>query len=315
VRGALSAAGDNRLPAVAGSRLVELLGGRAKEAVGLIASLRPDSVLLVGPETWWLPEALGTSLGGARVVSVPLVGDDALAEVAELSPLYNRVDAVGVVSRAESRRAVPRLESAEATARSRVARIVELDIAFSVNRPAAAQLMVNMAQFGCYVLVLAGFPDASPGAARSPGHDYLRAALGPIAVAEVAHGRWSISDNKKFREVPVGPSRPNLWKLLAHAELCLDIRPQGIVGRETLESLLLGTPVVVPEGTVAHEHAELSNGGLWYRDYREMFAAAKAILDNATLRAKLSEQGRGWAVEVHGNQERFAEQVAHLVLG
>ena len=115
----------------------------------------------------------------------------------------------------------------------------------------------------------------------------MRRALGPVAVAEVRHGRWSVSDRAKVREVPVGPSRANLWKLLSHAEVCLDLRPQGILGRETLESLLLGTPVVVPEGTVAAEHAERSDGGLWYRDYGEMFDAAKAILDDASC-------GRAW---------------------
>lgn len=188
-------------------------------------------------------------------------------------------------------------------------------MAFPINRPAAEQLMVGMSHFDRFVVLMTGFPDGSPGAVRSPGHDYVRRSLGPIAVAEVALGRWSVSDRRQSRLVPVKASRPNLWKLLSHAEVCLDLRPQGIVGRETIESLLLGTPVVVPEGTVAAEHAERSNGGLWYRDYGELFDAAKAILDDASLRAGLSECGRAWAESVHGDQRRFSEQVARLALG
>jgi hypothetical protein len=314
-RAALSLGGEDRLPEVAGARLVELMGGRASGVVELIASLRPDSVLLVGPETWWLPEALGLSVSGARLASVPLIGDDALADLVQLSPLYGGVDAVGVVSEAERRRVTRRPETVIGPARSRPTELMELDVAFAVNRPAANQLMVGMAQFDRFVVLLTGFPDGSPGAVRSPGHDYVRAGLGPVAVAEVAHGHWSVSDKTQLREVPVRPSRPNLWKLLAHAELCLDLRPQGILGRETLESLLLGTPVVVPEGTVAHEHAERSNGGLWYSDYREMFDAGKAILDSPLLRATLSTQGSEWATMRHGDQERFAAQVARLSLG
>src|SRR5208283_39594 len=149
---------------------------------------------------------------------------------------------------------------------------------------------------------------------RAPGHDYVRQALGPITVAEVALDRWLISDSRRATVVPVKPSRPNLWRLLRNAVACLDLRPQGIVGRETLESLLLGTPVVVPEGTVAAEHAERSNGGLWYRDFQELFDAGKAIVDDPSLRQRLGAQGREWAAEVHGDQRRFSEQVVRLVL-
>jgi glycosyltransferase involved in cell wall biosynthesis len=133
----------------------------------------------------------------------------------------------------------------------------------------------------------------------------VRKALGPITFASVAADRWLISDTGKAFEVPVKASRPNLWRLLRHTQVCLDLRPQSITARETLESLLLGTPVVVPEGTVAAEWAERSNGGLWYRDYQELFDAAKAVLDDARLRARLATQGRKWAEDVHGDQLRF----------
>jgi glycosyltransferase involved in cell wall biosynthesis len=191
----------------------------------------------------------------------------------------------------------------------------ELDVALPIDRAAADPELFEMTGFGRYVVLLTGYPAGSPGAVRTPGHDYVREAIGPVAVAEVASDRWSVSDRKTQLEMAASPSRPNLWRLLRHAEVCLDLRPQGTLGRETIESLLLGTPVVVPEGTVAAEHAERSNGGLWYRDYRELFDAARAIVDDPSLRARLGRQGREWAGEVHGDQGRFSEQVARLVLG
>jgi len=315
LRAALAVRDESRLPEISGPRLAELQGGRAEGLEELIDSLRPDSVLLAGPETCWLPELVSATTPGARVVSVPLLGEDPFGDLTPLVPLVTEVDAVGVLSRIEARGLATRIEAHSSSTRSQLPEVTELDVAFAVNRPAAEQLMVGMSHFGRFVVVLTGFPDGSPGAARAPGHDYVREALGPIGVAEVALDRWRISDREKEREVPVGPSRPNLWKLLSHAVACLDLRPQGVVGRETLESLLLGTPVVVPEGTVAAEHAERSNGGLWYRDYRELFDAAKAIVDGPSLRAGLSEKGRDWAARVHGDQARFTEQVARLALG
>jgi hypothetical protein len=315
LRGALALGGGGRLPEITGPRLLELAGGFAPGAAELIASLDPDSVLLVGPETWWLPEVLEADLAGTRVASVPILGDDPLGALTPFLPLAAGVDAVGVLSLVEERLVARQIESASGRIRPGRPEIVELGVAFPVNRPAAEQLMVGMSHFGRFVVLLTAFPDGSPAASRAPGHDYVRRSLGPIAVAEVALDRWVVSDREKSRDVPVKPSRPNLWKLLSHAEVCLDLRPQGVVGRETLESLLLGTPVVVPEGTVAAEHAERSNGGLWYRDYSELFGAAKAILDSASLRSSLSEQGREWAERVHGDQRRFSEQVARLALG
>jgi hypothetical protein len=315
LRAALAVRDESHLPEISGPRLAELYGGRAEGAGELVGSLRPDSVLLAGPETWWLPELISAAAPHARVVSVPLLGDDPFGDLAPLVPLVTEVDAVGVLSRGEAGLVETRVGAHASPTRSQPAEVTELEVAFSVNRPAAEQLMVGMSHFGRFVVVMTGFPQGSPAAARAPGHDHVRKALGDLAVAEVALDRWRISDREKQREVPVGPSRPNLWKLLSHAVVCLDLRPQGVVGRETLESLLLGTPVVVPEATVAAEHAERSNGGLWYRDYRELFDAAKAIVDSPSLRTSLSAQGRDWAEARHGDQARFTEQVARLVLG
>lgn len=299
------AIGGSRLPSVSGRHLVELAGGIAPEVPGLIASMEPDAVVLAGMETWWLPPLLAAEVPGVRVVSVPLLGDDAMASVEVLRPLFDEVEALGVLSATEAR-TVKAVAAPEP---------VELAFALAVNGSAAGQLMVGMSHFGRNVVVLTGFPEGAPMAPREPGPDFVRLALGPVAVAEVAGRRWSVSDMTQVRDVPVRPSRANLHKLLAHAEVCLDLRPQGLVGRETIESLLLGTPVVVPEGTVAAEHAERSNGGLWYRDYRELFAAARAILEDDSLRASLSSQGRAWARAVHGDHDRFVEQAGDFVFG
>jgi hypothetical protein len=314
LRAALTRTVGGRYPDIVGPRLLELGGGIAPGVGELIASLDARCVLLAGPETWWLPGAVRSAAPDARVVSVPLVGEDPAVGLGGMSALMTEVDAIGVFSGAEGRHVSER-RAQPGSDRTPRPEIVELDAAFAVNRSAAESDLVKMTEFERVVVVMTGYPDGTPAARHPPGHDYLRRQLGPVSVAEVAHDRWLISNRRKVVEIPVKPSRPNLWKLLRQAEVCLDLRPQGIVGRETIESLLLGTPVVVPEGTVAAEHAERSNGGLWYGDYRQLFDAAKAILDNATLRERLGSQGREWAEMVHGDHGRFSDQVARLVLG
>jgi len=315
LRTALARAGGPRLPAIAGKRLLELGGGKTRSAASHIASLDPESVVLAGPETWWLPATLRSLMPATRIVSVPLLGGDPIVESAELAPLAGELDGVGVLSHREAQGISQQVKAHKASARPKAPEMLELDVALAVNLPSAESLLVGMSHFGSYVVVITSFGQDSVRPGSAPGHDYLRQVLGPIAIAEVAGKRWSISDRTKQREVPVDASRPNLWKLLRHAQVCLDLRPQGIVGRETLESLLLGTPVVVPELTVAAEHAERSNGGLWYGDYRELAQAGAAIVSNPSLRLALSEQGREWARRTHGDHSRFVEQAVRLTLG
>lgn len=313
VRTALGRSDSERLPDAAGSRLVELAGGRSPGVAEQIASLGPESVVLAGLETSWLAKALRPLLGRTRVVSVPLLSDGAMAGLPALRPLLTEVDAVAVLSRAERTLLATRPDSPGRSGDGTSPEVVELEVAFGFDRSAAESRTAATGGFEGGVVLMTGFPPGSPGAVRAPGHDYVRLALGPLAVAEVALERWSVSDPGRSFEVRAR-SRANLWRLLHQAVVCIDLRPGSVAARETIESLLLGTPVVVPEGTVAAEWAERSNGGLWYRDYRELFDAAKAIVDDPALRGQLGRQGREWAESVHGDQDRFAEQVARLVL-
>ena len=117
LRAALAVGGGDRLPEIAGPRLVELYGGRAEGVGELIGSLRPESVLLAGPETWWLPggstSVAGTVRGWCRC---PSSGDDPVGDLAPFDPLVTGVDAVGVLSRAESRRVAERSDGGDGSA-------------------------------------------------------------------------------------------------------------------------------------------------------------------------------------------------------
>ena len=71
--------------------------GPARRAAELVASLKAGAVVLAGPETWWLPEALGSGAAGPRVVSVPSSATTRRRALPVRSA-FSKVDAVGVLS-------------------------------------------------------------------------------------------------------------------------------------------------------------------------------------------------------------------------
>src|ERR1700688_319784 len=153
------------------------------------------------------------------------------------------------------------------------------DIGFFVTTDAgAATAPVN--GIGCtgYVLVLAASSAATyPSVAAGETTDLVAAAQWLVArfprtfVLTLADGVVTVWRHRSpLGSVRVG-TRMDLWRLLAFARVIVDPRPGGIVARECVESLLLGTPIVVPAGGAAGEHAEL--GGATYRDVAELLGA------------------------------------------
>lgn len=297
------------LPDTAVRGLLRLSSRPSTQALGAVLDLEPDTVVLAGPETFFMGEPLPVGTGRPRVVVLPLGGRTELLGSHALRPLVAPAEAVVAVSETERSRLAPLLPAGREE-RLRLVRPV-----YPVNRGAAAAGMAGMASFDRYLLVLSGFPPDDPSSGRCPAHDYLRQVLGPISVAEVRHGRWLVTDAERHHDVIWSPNRMNLWRLMARGAVTLDVRPPGPVGRETIESLLFATPVVVPAGSVAAEHAEASNGGLWYRDPGEMLGAVKALLEDGSLRDTMGSQGRRWAERRHGDMATFAEEAALAVIG
>jgi glycosyltransferase involved in cell wall biosynthesis len=100
----------------------------------------------------------------------------------------------------------------------------------------------------------------------------------------------------------------DLLRLMAWARVTLDLRPGKLFGRRCVESLLYGTPIVVPDGTRAREHAERGGGGLWFADPAELVWCVEAMLDG-TVQSRLGHQGRSYAEEEYGSTELFIDRV------
>lgn len=287
--------------------LLRLRGQPSSEALGILDHLRPDVVVLAGAETLWMGEALPVGPQRPRVVVLPLLGTDIALASPALRPFGQIADAVGAFSDAELGLLRESIGSA--------AEVQRLHLALPVNRAAASGGLAGTLSFGRYLLVLSGWPDDDPGTGVCPPHDYLREVLGDVSIAEVRHGGWLVSERGRRFHVAWAPSRMNLWRLMAHAAVTLDVRPPGPIGRETIESFTFATPVVVPAGSVAAEHAAAANGGLWYATPGEMLDQVGHLLDDDDLRLGLGRSGQDWAALHHGDTEAFVGEALRLVLG
>jgi hypothetical protein len=100
----------------------------------------------------------------------------------------------------------------------------------------------------------------------------------------------------------------DLARLMAWARVTVDLRPGRLFARRCVESLLFGTPIVVPEGSRAREHAERGRGGLWFAHPAELTWCIEALLDGPT-NAAFGGQGRTYAEAEYGSTTRFVERV------
>ena len=189
-----------------------------------------------------------------------------------------------------------------------------IDLALNLNRGATTQGLFGVGWFGRFVVAIRRFPADGARFSRSVTHEILRSVLPHVSVAEVDGLRWRITDSENTVELPVNPTRVNLWRLMAHALVTVDLRPPGPLGREAIESMMLGTPVVVPDESAAMEHARAASGGLWYRNPGELLDSVSALMDGR-LRYRLSLQGREYATATHGQMEDFVTRMSNLVLG
>ncbi len=280
--------------------LFPVYSGSSTEAIGVILEEAPSAVLLAGAASLALAAEVARAPRRPRLVALPLLGGAEAVQPAAVSGSSPSLDAAGVFSDLEGARL--------AVAQHR------LSVALPVNGSATSAGVVGVSDFGRYVLVISGF-DGADGATECPPHDYLRHVFGDVAIAEVKPGRWRVTGRGRGVEMSWPATRMNLWRLMAHAAVTVDLRPPGPLGREAIESLRLGTPVVVPEPSAASELAAASNGGLWYRTLGEMADAVALLLGEPGLAERLGASGKAWADRLHGDTESFVRGVGELVFG
>ncbi len=100
----------------------------------------------------------------------------------------------------------------------------------------------------------------------------------------------------------------DLARLMAWATVTVDLRPGPLLARRCLDSLLFGTPIVVPADSAGRQHAERGRGGLWFTGASELTWCVEGLLD-PQVATTLGAQGRAYAEEEFGSTDRFIERV------
>jgi hypothetical protein len=158
-----------------------------------------------------------------------------------------------------------------------------------------------------YVVVHTGVPEHERHPAAELGQ-LLRVRFPDLTVAILHADAFCVWRNGRVNRTDAVRRSSDVARLTAWARVTVDLRPGCLFARRCVESLLYGTPVIVPTGSRAREHAERGRGGLWFADPAELIWCVEAILD-PTVRAPLSAQGRAYAEQEFGSTDRFIERV------
>ena len=146
-----------------------------------------------------------------------------------------------------------------------------------------------------------------------PAVSWLTAAFHETDVIVVENGVASAWRGRALRGRASVDSRMDLWRLIAHARVCIDLAPGHHIARECIEALRLGTPIAVPAGIGPGAAHALAGGGWTFSELQELFHAVASVQTDAT-RARASDLGRSYADANHGDPEEFVRSLRTVLL-
>lgn len=162
-----------------------------------------------------------------------------------------------------------------------------------------------------YIALMTDAPVASPcpqasqarfAVSRFPEHTFALCGSDQLVVFEKGRS-WSAE--------PAGRGTDAL-RLMAWASLTVDLHPGPLFARRSLESLVYGTPIVVPDASRAREHASAGRCGLWFAGLGELADAIEAASD-VSFRERLAGQCSAYVESRCLSREGFVTTVLEAV--
>jgi hypothetical protein len=162
--------------------------------------------------------------------------------------------------------------------------------------------------FTGYILVLTDRSGTPPVEPPTAGVAWLTSRFYDEYVVVVEGGKAAVWKGRALRGVIGVDTRTDLWRLVAHGAMTVDLTPGEIISRECIESLRFGTPIVVPSDTVGAAHA-LAGGGLIFTCAAELLEAIRRLLD-VSERQRVSDLGVAYAESLYGDPTGFVARIA-----
>jgi len=155
---------------------------------------------------------------------------------------------------------------------------------------------------------------SDPGERADPpaAADWIGGGLPGVDVVVVGDGMASAWKERTLRGRVGIDTRTDLWRLMAHATVCIDVAPGPLIGLECIEALRYGTPVIVPDAcgpATVHAHA---SSGHTFAGAAELVAATLEMQE-PERRANASMSGKAYADRYFGDPDRFVRSLAALL--
>jgi hypothetical protein len=104
----------------------------------------------------------------------------------------------------------------------------------------------------------------------------------------------------------------DLWRLLAHANVCIDLDPGAQIARECIEALRFGTPIIVPDGAGPGPVHARASGGATFQNASELLDAVASLQDQAH-RAEVEVASRRYADAHYGDPAALVRRLGGLL--
>jgi hypothetical protein len=179
--------------------------------------------------------------------------------------------------------------------------------------PLAASHRHNGLGFTDYILVLSdrtGMQAVNPPTSHVA---WLTARFTDADIVVVENATAAVWRGRALRGIVPIDTRTDLWRLLAHARMLIDLAPGPIIARECIETLRFGVPVIVPVDCAASAHAH-AGGGLTFSDVPTLLECVTHLSDSVR-RSGFASKGKAYADLHFGAPDVFIEQVARRILG
>jgi hypothetical protein len=165
--------------------------------------------------------------------------------------------------------------------------------------------------FTDYVLVLSDRAEIPPPVPPTPLVGWLTAAFPSAHVVVVEGATASAWKGRALRGTVGIDSRMDLWRLIAHARVMVDLAPGAFIGRECIEAMRLGTPIVVPEASRSAAHARFG-GGMTFSDVSDLLASIDRLND-PVARSAFAMQAKAYSDSHYGDSARTIDDLARVL--
>jgi hypothetical protein len=104
----------------------------------------------------------------------------------------------------------------------------------------------------------------------------------------------------------------DFWRLLAHANVCIDLAPGAHIARECIEALRFGTPIIVPDGAGPGPVHARASGGATFQDASDLLDAVGSLQDQGH-RAEVAATSRRYADAHYGDPAVLVRRLGGLL--